>query len=409
MKTLRARAGRQRRAELKFNPNRSHKKFLPASRGAVRPPHFTHAPHRVQVDHRAKIIARGLPALTRIYVCCGPPCSRGVTPAPPISNKANIYMSDTSVLWEETVCPGRHLVSRPQTRHGPPHHRLEGGAKPAPLLQLRAPRRALQHARHPQGPAHRAPDPGFVLYSDMGRVLCSITRDTVGWHDTARRPRQRRLVPRNTAWPLPGTRNDCHKNAHEASSSSSESGGWPPRPGRQRQLLLPRRRRRRRRHALPPGNSKAGDAVELRAEMNVLVILNTCQHPLDPAPNYAPKPGEPFHPPRRPACRRRPRAALSRPRTARASSSPRRYFLVTGNRFHSKASQSRRRGLRVPGPCRRALDARDPKGQTFRIVDLEGNQAADTLFYNAHDTPTATARRTPSARRAISTSRPARS
>lgn len=25
------------------------------------------------------------------------------------------------------------------------------------------------------------------------------------------------------------------------------------------------------------------------------------------------------------------------------------------------------------------------KGQHFRIVDLEGNQAADTLFYNAHD------------------------
>jgi urea carboxylase-associated protein 2 len=25
---------------------------------------------------------------------------------------------------------------------------------------------------------------GFVLYSDMGRVLCSITEDTAGWHDT---------------------------------------------------------------------------------------------------------------------------------------------------------------------------------------------------------------------------------
>ena len=25
------------------------------------------------------------------------------------------------------------------------------------------------------------------------------------------------------------------------------------------------------------------------------------------------------------------------------------------------------------------------QGQTLRIVDLEGNQAADTLFYNAHD------------------------
>jgi uncharacterized protein YcgI (DUF1989 family) len=25
------------------------------------------------------------------------------------------------------------------------------------------------------------------------------------------------------------------------------------------------------------------------------------------------------------------------------------------------------------------------KGQTLRIVDLEGNQAVDTLFYDAHD------------------------
>jgi uncharacterized protein YcgI (DUF1989 family) len=39
-----------------------------------------------------------------------------------------------------------------------------------------------------------------------------------------------------------------------------------------------------------PGNSPPGSAVELRAEMNVLVILNTCQHPLDPSPHYAPKP-----------------------------------------------------------------------------------------------------------------------
>jgi uncharacterized protein YcgI (DUF1989 family) len=39
-----------------------------------------------------------------------------------------------------------------------------------------------------------------------------------------------------------------------------------------------------------PGNSPPGGKVELRAEMNVLVILNTCQHPLDPSPHYAPKP-----------------------------------------------------------------------------------------------------------------------
>jgi hypothetical protein len=38
------------------------------------------------------------------------------------------------------------------------------------------------------------------------------------------------------------------------------------------------------------GNSSTGSFVELRAESNTLIVLNTCQHPLDPSPNYAPKP-----------------------------------------------------------------------------------------------------------------------
>jgi hypothetical protein len=38
------------------------------------------------------------------------------------------------------------------------------------------------------------------------------------------------------------------------------------------------------------GNSTAGSYVELRAEMNALTILNTCPHPLDPNPDYHPKP-----------------------------------------------------------------------------------------------------------------------
>jgi hypothetical protein len=38
------------------------------------------------------------------------------------------------------------------------------------------------------------------------------------------------------------------------------------------------------------GNSGPGTFVELRAEMNVLAVLNTCPHPLDPSPKYAPKP-----------------------------------------------------------------------------------------------------------------------
>ena len=38
------------------------------------------------------------------------------------------------------------------------------------------------------------------------------------------------------------------------------------------------------------GSSTAGDYVDLSFEMNTLVVLNTCQHPLDPSSTYAPKP-----------------------------------------------------------------------------------------------------------------------
>jgi uncharacterized protein YcgI (DUF1989 family) len=37
-------------------------------------------------------------------------------------------------------------------------------------------------------------------------------------------------------------------------------------------------------------HAKAGSAVELRAEMNTLVILNTCQHPMDSSHVYAQRP-----------------------------------------------------------------------------------------------------------------------
>ena len=37
-------------------------------------------------------------------------------------------------------------------------------------------------------------------------------------------------------------------------------------------------------------NSMPRSVVELRAEMNVLVILNTCPHPLDASPRYNPRP-----------------------------------------------------------------------------------------------------------------------
>ena len=79
------------------------------------------------------------------------------------------------------------------------------------------------------------------------------------------------------------------------------------------------------RFAFVTAHSRAAAYVELRAEMNVLVVLAAVPHPLDPAKTYAPRPvellvlhGAPPGPDD--ACR------ISRAETRRAFENTERYF-----------------------------------------------------------------------------------
>jgi uncharacterized protein len=133
---------------------------------------------------------------------------------------------------------------------------------------------------------------GHVLYSDMGRILCSITADTSGWHDPLSGCANASLVSAKYGEArYQEHRNNCHKNAYDGFVIELAKYGLGPRDlaapvnffsrvvvddGGDMQFIS--------------GHSKPGTFVELRAEMNVLVILNSCQHPLDPYPKYDPKP-----------------------------------------------------------------------------------------------------------------------
>jgi urea carboxylase-associated protein 2 len=133
---------------------------------------------------------------------------------------------------------------------------------------------------------------GLVLYSDMGRILCSIIEDTIGWHDPIGGTSDTKLVDAKYG---PSSyqehSNDYHKNGHNAFLIELGKWGLGPRDFVANVNFFSR-------IDMAPdggmsfaqGNSKTGDYVELRAEMNVLAILNTCQHPLDPNPKYEPKP-----------------------------------------------------------------------------------------------------------------------
>ncbi|WP_332117366.1 urea amidolyase associated protein UAAP1 [Azorhizobium caulinodans] len=126
---------------------------------------------------------------------------------------------------------------------------------------------------------------GRVLFSDMGRVMLSLIEDTSGAHDA--------LMGGSTAASNRaryGAKADVQRLRNTRDNFILATG----------KLGLDRR-------DIPPAvtffapvgtnetgglvwgadNRQAGDFVDLRAEMDLLVALSNCPHPLDPRPDYA--------------------------------------------------------------------------------------------------------------------------
>ena len=132
---------------------------------------------------------------------------------------------------------------------------------------------------------------GYVLYSDMGRVLCSVSADTCGWHDPLGGHSTAALVRAKYGNSIyQHERNAFHRNARD--QFLIELGKWGL--GKAdfaaninffSKVAVDEAGKMR----FQQGNSKAGNYLDLRAELNVLVVLNTCQHPMDPDPRYSPK------------------------------------------------------------------------------------------------------------------------
>src|SRR5215470_12670512 len=89
-----------------------------------------------------------------------------------------------TVLFEETVQPGAswsHVLKRGSALRITD---LEGGANVAAMFynfECPVERYNMPDTLKAQHIARLTK--GFVLYSDMGRILCSITADSGGWHD----------------------------------------------------------------------------------------------------------------------------------------------------------------------------------------------------------------------------------
>jgi hypothetical protein len=195
------------------------------------------------------------------------------------------------VLWEETVHGGGHWSGVLKRGTVLRLVDLDGGVNVAALFynqEEKLERYNMADTLKAQHTAHLTR--GFVCYSDMGRVLCSIIADTVGWHDPiggvagnediAAKYGERRFQEH---------RNDMTRSGREGLLIELGKWGLGARDlvanlNFFSKVIVDEAGAMR----FEPGHSRAGDYVDLRFEMNTLVALSTAPHPLDPKPEYMP-------------------------------------------------------------------------------------------------------------------------
>lgn len=170
---------------------------------------------------------------------------------------------------------------------------LEGGANVAALLY----RAGDPHERYCMPDTLKAQHVsrvtgGVALYSDMGRVLASVVEDTVGWHDTITGHTTQAII--DERWgpaSYQDHRNDWRRSARDQLLVELAKRGLDRRElvgnlnfftkvavGEAGEL------------AFVPGHSAAGGQVTMRFELDTLVLLCSVPHPLDPSPEWRPRP-----------------------------------------------------------------------------------------------------------------------
>ncbi len=133
---------------------------------------------------------------------------------------------------------------------------------------------------------------GHCLYSDMGRIFCSIIDDSVGWHDTVagnltdanmkKKWAVKSYQQERNNWTLSGEHSFLVELAKHGLNQRDMSANlnWFSRMFIDAEGDL----------NFDPSNSKAGDYVDLRFEMDTLVLFHTCPHPFNSATDYPKKP-----------------------------------------------------------------------------------------------------------------------
>ncbi len=196
-----------------------------------------------------------------------------------------------SIVWSETLPGGAHWSWR--LRRGTALRFVALDAAVNASVVLYAAHNPLERYNMPdslkaQHTAHYTR--GHVLMSDMGRALASVTQDSLGWHD-----------------PLGALLDTQRMEAKHGAHRFEQARNGMDRSGKDGLLIEIGKHGLGRRDLIAPVNlfskvsvdgegrfhfasdhSQAGDFVELRCDMDLILAVSTAPHPLDPRQTYAP-------------------------------------------------------------------------------------------------------------------------
>jgi len=199
----------------------------------------------------------------------------------------------TDILYDYSLPPASHWSLRVRRGIAIRFTDLEGGANLGLLFYN--PENLLER--------YNAPDTlkcqhtfkltrGNCLYSDMGRIFCSITEDSLGWHDTVCGNSNAALISEKWgARDYQHDRNDWRQNGHDSFLVELAKYGLGARDLAANLNLFSRVVTDADGNlALATDHSPPGSTVTLRFEMDTLVLMHSCPHPLASAAEYPRKP-----------------------------------------------------------------------------------------------------------------------
>lgn len=133
---------------------------------------------------------------------------------------------------------------------------------------------------------------GNCLYSDMGRIFASIVHDDSGWHDSVCGNSTAQMV--SERWGKRSyqfQRNDWHQNGVDSFLVELTKYGLTNQDiGANLNLFSKVVTDAEGNLALANDHYNPGSQITLRFEMDTLVVLHTCPHPLNNAKRYPQKP-----------------------------------------------------------------------------------------------------------------------